>query len=173
MVLYATVIPYNSVDQDKDHYDISQETLKIIINIVEVIMIAYSLKVRNSFSEKESHLKVLTVGIAWASADSIASNLLYFLMNATGEEFKWDYIQSAIQSNLDLFNLISIVALVECYEVLKSKQKFNVHIIMILLFKYFFNGLGYKHIKALNFDDSWYQLAAKGVACLVFAIFAK
>jgi hypothetical protein len=171
MILYATVIPFNSIESDK--YDLSQEILKILINMIEVILISYSLKNRNSFNEKESHLKVLSVGLAWALADAVTSNLLYFLMNATGEEFKWEYIQSAIQSNLDLIDRISVVALVECYDKLRSQNSTNIHILIILIFKYFFSGLGFKYVEKLRFDDAWNQLIAKAVFTLSFAFLTK
>jgi hypothetical protein len=173
MVLYATIIPFNGLESEKDHSDISQETLKIIVNTIEILLIIYSLRLKNNFNEKETHLKVLAVGIAWAFADSLASNLLYFLMNATGEEFKWEYIQSAIQSNVDLIERIAIVALVQSYETLKSQNRFNLHILLILLSKYFLNGLGFKYIEQLKFEDHWQSLAAKAVICLVFAFLSK
>lgn len=171
MVLYATVIPFNSIESDK--YDLSQETLKILINTVELLLIAYSLKVRNSFNEKETHLKVLTVGLAWSLADAVTSYLLYFLTNATGEEFKWEYIQSAIQSNLDLIERIAVVALVEIYDKLRTSNKLNVHVVLILIAKYFFTGLGFKFINKLNYEDPWNQLLAKGAYCIIFALGVK
>ncbi len=173
MVLYATIIPFSGLESEKDHSDLSQETLKIIINTIEIILIIYSLRIKNIFNEKETHLKVLTVGIAWALAESIASNLLYFLLNATGEEFKWEYIQAAIQSNLDLIEKIAIVALVQSYETLKNQNRFNVHIVLILISKYFFSGLGFRYVEQLKFDDSWHALGARAVTCLAFAFLSK
>lgn len=173
MVLYATIIPFNGLDNDKDGSDFSQETLKIIVNTIEIILIMYCLRLKNNFNEKETHLKVLSVGLAWALAESVASNLLYFLMNATGEEFKWEYIQAAIQSNLDLIERIAIVSLVQSYETLKTQNKFNIHVLLFLIFKYFFNGLGFKFIEKLKYEDTWNSLGAKASICFVFAIISK
>jgi hypothetical protein len=147
--------------------------LKILINTIELLLISYSLKVRNSFNDKEIHLKVLTVGLAWTLADSLASYMLYFLMNATGEEFKWEYIQSAILSNLDLIERIAVVALVQVYESLRNKNKLNFPILIILIAKYFFTGIGFKYIDGLHNDDPWSQLIAKGLYCLIFAFISK
>jgi hypothetical protein len=113
------------------------------------------------------------VGLAWGLADSVASYLLYFLMNATGEEFKWEYIQTAIQSNLDLIEKIAVVCLVDCYEKFKSQNKLNIHIVLILIGKYFFNGLAFKFIDKLHFDDSWNQLGVKAAYCFAFALIAR
>ncbi len=158
---------------ENERQDISQETLKVLINIIELLLISYSLNQRHSFNKKEVHLKVLCVGLAWSLADSVATNLLYFLMNATGEEFKWEYIQSGIQSNLDLIERIAIVALVQVYETLKEAKKINIHIFVFLVVKYFFSGLGFKYINRLNYEDQWSQLGAKGVYCLIFALISK
>jgi hypothetical protein len=171
MVLYATVIPFNSIETER--YDLSQEILKILINTVELVLINYSLKTKHYFSETEVGLKVLTVGLSWVLADSIGSYLLYFLMNATGEEFKWEYIQTAIQSNFDLIDRIALVALVECFDKLRNDKKWNIHIVLILIFKYFFNGLGFKYIDRLRSEDPWNQLVIKGTCTLVFAIFSR
>ena len=164
-------MPLNSLETDNN--DLTQETLKILINFFEIIMIYYSLKVKNSFMEEESHLKVLAVALAWTTADSVASYLLYFLMNATGEEFKWEYIQSAINCNLEFIERIAVVALVECYDKLKTNNKVNLHVIFILIAKYLFSGLGFKFIEKLRYEDSWHQLIARGVFTLGFALFSK
>lgn len=171
MVLYATIIPFNS--NEIDSFNLWQETLKILINIVEVVLINYSLKSKNAFSDKEIGLKVLTVGLAWTFADSIFSYLLYFLMNATGEEFKWDYIQTAVQSNFDMIDKIAIVALVACMDKLTTDKKWNFHIMIIIIAKYFFSGLGFKYIDRLKFEDSWLQLLSRGVCTLAFGLFSR
>ena len=97
--------------------NLSQDLLKITINLVELIFLSYSLRAKNSFTENEKISKILTVALSWALADSIFSNFLYFLMEATAEEFKWDFIQVAIQSNYDLVKFIkcSLKELLQCH----------------------------------------------------------
>jgi hypothetical protein len=137
-----------------------------------MLFIYYSLKVRNPFQNSEAHLKVLTVGLSWALAESVTSYLLYFLMNATGEEFKWEYIQTAIQSNLDLIERIAVVALVESYSHLKKNEGVNLHIVLILLGKYFVSGFGFKFIEKM-YDCTWSQLGAKAAYVAIFSLIAK
>ncbi len=138
-----------------------------------MLFIYYSLKVRNPFQNSEAHLKVLTVGLSWALADSVTSYLLYFLMNATGEEFKWEYIQTAIQSNLDLIERIAIVALVECYDYLKKSNSVNIHVAFLLVGKYFLTGFGFKFLETQCSEDSWYQLGVKAIYIVIFSIITK
>jgi hypothetical protein len=168
MVLYATVIPFNSIETER--YDISHEVLKVLINTLELVFISYSLKLKNSFSEKETGLKVLSVGLAWTLAEALCSNLLYFLMNATGEEFQWEYIQTAIQCNFDLVERLAVVALLECYYKGTIMGPFY---LLLALSRYFITGLGYKYIDSLKHPDEWKQLMIRGGFSFGFAIVAR
>jgi len=144
-----------------------------LITIVELLFIYYCLQVRNPFQTSEAHLKVLTVALSWALADSVISYLLYFLMNATGEEFKWEYIQTAIQSNFELIERIAIVALVECYYHLKKSDSVNIHVALLLIGKYFISGFGLKFLEKQYSEDSWYQLGVRAVYVAIFSLITK
>ena len=111
MILYATIIPYNP--SENDTVNSMQELIRVLINSIEVIFIFYLLKGKNNFSENENGLKVLAVGLGWSLADSLCMHLFYFLMNATGEEFTWEYIQTGILSNVDLIERIGMVDNIE------------------------------------------------------------
>ena len=144
-----------------------------MINLVEIILIRYSLRLKNPFSDKETALKVLTVALAWTLGNSICSNLLYFLMNATGEEFNWEYIITAIESNFDLIERLSVVALVECVDQETKSLKYKASIGSILILKYAFFGLGFKFISHLQTDDKWVQLYYKAIATLVLGLISR
>jgi hypothetical protein len=171
MVLYATVIPFNLAEGDK--YDLSHEILKILINILEVVLIRYSLQERSPYQDKEVGLKVLNVGLTWSFIESLCSYLLYFLMNATGEEFRWEYVQTAIQSNFDLIERIAVVGLIECFDRQRTSNGWNFHLLIILLAKYFISGLGFKFIEILKSNDQWIQLAKRGAYSLGFALLVR
>lgn len=144
-----------------------------MINLVEIILIRYSLRLKNPFSEKETALKVLTVGLAWTLGNSICSNLLYFLMNATGEEFNWEYIITAIESNFDLIERLAVVALVQCVDQEEKSIHYKATVGSILIFKYAFFGLGFKFIQQLQTDDKWMQLYYKALATLIFGFISR
>ena len=144
-----------------------------MVNLIEIVLIKYALNLKNPFSEKENALKVLTVGLIWTLAHSICSNLLYFLMNATGEEFNWEYIITAIESNFDLIERLAVVALVQCFEQADKSFKYKATIGFILVFKYAFFGLGFKFIKGLKTDDKWMQLYFKAVATLILGFISR
>lgn len=145
----------------------------MLINLVEIVLIKYSLHLKNPFSEKETALKVLTVGLVWTMANSLCSNLLYFLMNATGEEFNWEYIITAVESNFDLIERLAVVALVECLEQADKSMQYKSTVGALLIFKYAFFGLGFKFIKVLKTDDKWIQLYYKAIATLVLGFISR
>lgn len=147
--------------------------MKVMVNLIEIVLIKYALNLKNPFSEKETALKVLTVGLIWTLANSICSNLLYFLMNATGEEFNWEYIITAIESNFDLIERLAVVALVQCFDQADKSFQYKSTIGAILVFKYAFFGLGFKFIKGLRTDDKWMQLYYKAVATLILGFISR
>lgn len=170
MLLYATVIPYNTIESE--NYDISQELFKVIINCIEVVFILMALKNKLTFGEVESeaYLKVLSVSLAWALSESVFSYSLYFLINANSEEFKWEYIQTAISANIDLLERIAIVALVECYRKYEESGKTKFHLLVVLLVKHAISNMGHKYIGVLKNEDHWIKLAHKFSITLIFAI---
>jgi len=136
-------------------------------------LIKYALNLKNPFSEKETALKVLTVGLIWTLANSICSNLLYYLMNATGEEFNWEYIITAIESNFDLIERLAVVALVQCFDQEKKPLEYKALIGLILTFKYAFFGLAFKFIKNFKTEDKWMQLYYKAIAILILGFISR
>lgn len=102
MLLYATVIPYKALESE--NYNFSQEVLQVLIASVEIVFILWALREKNNFMEREIHLKIIALSLAWSLAESLFSYLLYFFMNAIAEEFKWEYIQTSIIANIDLVN---------------------------------------------------------------------
>lgn len=172
MLLYATVIPYNTIESE--NYSLTQELMKIVINCIEVFFIMMALKNKSNFTEgKESHLKVLTVSLSWSLAESVFSYLLYFLMNATSDEFKWEFIQTSIISNIDLIERISLVAIVEAYRSLKESESFSLHLMVLILLKFALGTLGPKYIQPLSTSISWNYIQARLGIALVFALLSK
>lgn len=172
MLLYATVIPYNTIESE--NYSLTQELMKIVINCIEVFFIMMALKNKSNFVEgKESHLKVLTVSLSWSLAESVFSYFLYFLMNATSDEFKWEFIQTSIVSNIDLVERVSLVAVVEAYRALKESESFSLHLMILILFKFALGNLGPKYIQPLSTSVSWTYIQARLAIALGFALVSK
>ncbi len=163
-------MPYST---DQDNNNILHDTIKVAINAVEIVFLYYCLNAKNNFNDNESGLKVLCVSIAWCLADSLCLHLFYFIMNASGDEFTWEYIQTAIQANIDLVEKIGIISLIENINYLNSEKKLNFHLILIILIRYFFNGLAFKYIDYFKNIVDWNFILLKGGIAIAFGLFCK
>lgn len=95
------------------------------------------------------------------------------MINATGEEFKWEFIQTSIQANIELVEKVGIVTLVECYFKLSQTKSFNMHIGVLLLAKYFVSGLVFKTVDNAKPEEQWTQLMYRAAFCVVFVQVCK
>ena len=172
MLLYATVIPYNVIESES--YDISQETLKIVINCIEIFFIILALRNKSNFIEgKETGLKILTVAIAWALAENLFSYFLYYLANATSDEFSWEYLQTAVKANIDLLERISIIAIVESFRILQESNKISIHLAVILICKFALSVIGEKYIPFLKSENEWINIQNKAILAIGFGFLSK
>ena len=172
MVLYTTVIPFE-IDENIQ-LTLPQEIIKTYIYMTEIIFLYQSLRSRNNFSDKEAHLRIITVALGWIFAESLLNNLFYYLFNSMGEEFTWEYIRTAILANVSMIDKMAIVALIQTANKLKEeKNQFN-YVIVLILIKFIFNNFGYTYLPYLKFGgDQWKILISKIVSTIAFALLAK
>jgi len=172
MVLYATVIPFEIGENVQ--LTLSQEIIKTLIYMTETIFLFQSLKSKNNFTDKQAAFKIITIALGWSLADSLFSNLFYYLMNSMGEEFTWEYIRTAILANLQMIEKMAIIALIQSVQKLMDDNKAYVHIIILIIIKYLFNSFGYNYIPQLNFGgDQWKILMSKIAITVIFGLTAK
>ena len=172
MVLYATVIPFEIGENVQ--LTLSQEIIKTLIYMTETIFLFQSLKSKNNFTDKQAAFKIVTIALGWSLADSLFSNLFYYLMNSMGEEFTWEYIRTAILANLQMIEKMAIIALIQSVQKLMDDNKAYVHIIILIIIKYLFNSFGYNYIPQLNFGgDQWKILMSKIAITVIFGLTAK
>ena len=172
MVLYATVIPFEIGENVQ--LTLSQEIIKTLIYMTETIFLFQSLKSKNNFTDKQSALKIITIALGWSLADSLFSNLFYYLMNSMGEEFTWEYIRTAILANLQMIEKMAIIALIQSVQKLMDDNKAYIHIIILIIIKYLFNSFAYNYIPQLNFEgDQWKILMSKIAITVIFGLAAK
>ena len=176
MVLYATIIPYdsnlNNPPLKNEDLNFLEELIKTLISLIEIIFLFYVLKAKN-YEYEDSNAIILNVSLGWSLADSLCTNLFYFFMYATGEEFSWEFIQTGIQANIDLIEKIAIVALIYCIHVLRNEKKFYFHIILVLIGKYFLTNLGFKFLKFFQKENNWENIELKIGIALVFGLLSK
>ena len=172
MVLYATVIPFEIGENIQ--LTLPQEIIKAFIYMTEIIFLYQSLRSRNNFSDKETHLRIITVALGWSFAESLLNNLFYYLFNSMGEEFTWEYIRTAILANVQMIEKMAIVSLIQTGAKLHEEKKSFGFILFLILFKYIFNNFAYIYIPALKFEgDQWKILISKIVITMVFGLITK
>ena len=172
MVLYATVIPFEIGENVQ--LTLSQEIIKTLIYMTETIFLFQSLKSKNNFTDKQAAFKIITIALGWSLADSLFSNLFYYLMNSMGEEFTWEYIRTAILANLQMIEKMAIIALIQSVQKLMDDNKAYIHIIILIIIKYLFNSFAYNYIPQLNFGgDQWKILMSKIAITVIFGLTAK
>ena len=107
-------------------------------------------------------------------AESLFSNLFYYLMNSMGEEFTLEYIRTAILANLQMIEKMAIIALIQSIQKLMDDKKLYIHLILLIAFKYIFNSFAYNYIPQLNFGgDQWKILLSKIANTIIFGLLAK
>ena len=172
MVLYATVIPFEIGENVQ--LTLSQEIIKTLINMTEILFLFQSLKSKNNFTDEQVSYKIITIALGWSLAESLFSNLFYYLMNSMGEEFTWEYIRTAILANLQMIEKMAIIALIQSTQKLINDQKVYIHLIILILIKYIFNSFAYNYIPQLNFEgDQWAILLSKIVITCIFGLLSK
>lgn len=158
---------------DSEQNTLFYDLIKVSISSVEIIFLKNCLKSQNNFNENESGIKVLSISLIWAFFDAICLYLFYFIINSTGEEFTWEYIQTAILSNVEMVEKISIVALIESIDKISQDKKFNIHLIFVILLRYVFNGIGFKYIEYLQKIKDWDYILLKIAIALCFGFISK
>jgi len=170
MLLYATVIPYNTIESE--NYSISEEGLKIVINLIEVFFIIFALKMKNSFmTGSETGLKIISVGLAWTLADNFISYFLYFLTNANSDEFTWEFLQTAIKANMFMFERFGLIAIIESYRILKESNRVSIHLAFLLVLKYAYDSLGNKYL--FVFDSEWENIKLRACGTVFVILLGK
>ena len=172
MVLYATIIPFEIGESVQ--MTLSQEIIRTLIYMTEIIFLYHNLKSKNNFTDEQASYKIITIALGWSLAESLFSNLFYYLMNSMGEEFTWEYIRTAILANLQMIEKMSIIALIQSAQKLMTDKKAYIHILFLVAIKYIFNSFAYNYIPQLNFGgDQWKILMSKIAITIIFGLIAK
>ena len=82
MVLYATIIPFEIGESVQ--MTLSQEIIRTLIYMTEIIFLYHNLKSKNNFTDEQASYKIITIALGWSLAESLFSNLFYYLMNSIG-----------------------------------------------------------------------------------------
>lgn len=96
--------------EDSTAFEFLPETMTTLANVIDVIGVTYALN-RSSLSKFDQSLRILCVALGWTGAQSLASYLIPLWIGARGPEFKWDYIQMGVTSNVSLLLMVGFTGM--------------------------------------------------------------
>jgi len=120
VILLATFLPISAETQE---FNVLLEFNKNIFNFIEIVGLYFTLKHRYSYMDNKA-LRSWAVTIGWGFADIVVSNLFFFILNATGDEFNWKYMVRAATANIEILEVYCLVSLV--IYILKNVRKTDV-----------------------------------------------
>ncbi|KAI1729470.1 putative membrane protein (DUF2053) domain-containing protein [Ditylenchus destructor] len=92
-----------------ERFNLVSELIRNSVDVVDVIGLHVAM---SYFLTGKGEVRFLTAGLGWAGAHSLASYLLSLFVGSRSTGFHWSYIQTAMQSNIDLLFYMSMAALV-------------------------------------------------------------
>jgi len=118
MLVLATFFPipngphHESLNSEPAFHDVKDrvgsEFFKDSMDLVDLIGMYIAL----SRIPGRGHMKVLTAGIGWGTAELLLTRAFAIWVGAKGVEFNWRYIQMALDANTSLVHNVAIAALV-------------------------------------------------------------
>jgi len=105
MMAFATFFPTG----DTEEFDLLSDFVKNSADLIDLL--GLHLAISYLLSGK-GEVRFLSAGLGWAAAHSIASYALFFFVGARTTAFHWKYIQTALESNIDLVFYLSMATLV-------------------------------------------------------------
>jgi len=93
-------------------FNATQELMKSVLNIVEVIGIQITLTYTPSLSKYATHTRITAIALGWSCAQSVALYLIPIWIGARGMEFSWKYIEMGVSSNINIAEVMALVTVV-------------------------------------------------------------
>lgn len=102
----ATFLPSANIDQ----WSTSQEVLKSLVNVMEVVGAHVTLLLIPNLSKFSHPHRILCVGVGWSFVQSLALYFIPLWIGARGTEFSWEYMLMGVASNVNLLLHMSLFA---------------------------------------------------------------
>uniref|UniRef100_A0A914CDJ8 BOS complex subunit TMEM147 n=1 Tax=Acrobeloides nanus TaxID=290746 RepID=A0A914CDJ8_9BILA len=155
MMALATFFP----TADTEEFDMLSEFVKNNADLIDLL--GLHLAISYLLSGK-GEVRFLSAGLGWAAAHSIASYALFFFVGARTTAFHWKYIQTALESNIDLVFYLSMATLVWLF----NRSDLNVstrRLVYALLAFCIFHSFIYEVLYYKFLIRSWQFLITKAV----------
>jgi len=164
MVFMATFLP----STDATVFDILQEIIKAVMNVGDVIGIHLVLNSISGYYGGD--VRLLGVGLGWASAESVVMRLAPLWIGARNPEFDWSNIQTGIQANINLLLHISFVTAVWLWSRKKLDKKLTSFVVGIIIVSCVLPS--FSNVLRVQLD-SWIVLVINATISVSLAILSK
>jgi len=164
IILLATILPYSESEQTS--FDFIQEVFKAVVGFGDVLGVSL---IMNYIRLNISDVKILAVGLGWAAGESIVMRLAPLWIGARGNEFDWNYIFMAVESNISLILCIAFVALVWLWSRKNLNTKTN-KVLPIIVGSYCVLPLLISFMKLSLGFTTWIIIAIQLIFAVVFSL---
>eukprot|EP01090_Pellita_catalonica_P016064 TRINITY_DN4507_c0_g1_i1.p1 TRINITY_DN4507_c0_g1~~TRINITY_DN4507_c0_g1_i1.p1 ORF type:complete len:257 (-),score=15.43 TRINITY_DN4507_c0_g1_i1:14-784(-) len=106
LILIATLMPTT----DETGFHLTQELLKGVIAAGDIFCIYKVLNLRSLGAL--GYVRILGVGLGWATAESILLRLAPMWIGARKTEFSWDFLKMGLEANINMLMYLGFTALV-------------------------------------------------------------
>jgi len=130
MIFLATFLPTTET-QTYQTFDLTSELLRTFVNFGDVLGASFVLNyVGGSYG---GDLRLLGIGLGWATAEALLIRLAPLWMGARTLEFSWSFVQTSIEANVNLVLHISFITAVWLWSRKKLDRKLMPAIVFTLV----------------------------------------
>jgi len=163
MLLLATFFPTSDLDNS---FDLIPEFLKNSADVLDLIGLHITI---NYIMNGKGEIRFLAAGFGWALSHSVSNRIINLWIGARSTAFHWKYIQSSLESNIDLVLYVSMAALVWLFSRKDLPATFK-RLTTLLLGFCVYHVFVYQSIIAFTPIRSWLLLALKAVVTSAVAV---
>eukprot|EP00961_Rhodomonas_salina_P123247 1660222-Rhodomonas_salina.2 len=102
MILTATFVP----SSESGAFDLTQELEKAFIGFVDVYGLFHLL------NTKKGYMTGVTIGLAWATAESVFRRLVPLAVEANSQQFSWKHTLTAVEANISVGTHMALAMLI-------------------------------------------------------------
>eukprot|EP01102_Stenamoeba_stenopodia_P017478 TRINITY_DN6266_c0_g1_i1.p1 TRINITY_DN6266_c0_g1~~TRINITY_DN6266_c0_g1_i1.p1 ORF type:complete len:228 (-),score=40.37 TRINITY_DN6266_c0_g1_i1:56-739(-) len=164
-IFFATFVPSG----DGSSFDLVQELIKGLAGLGDLLGIHLVLGV---VSGATGDLRILSVGLGWATTESILMRLAQLWIGARSLEFTWSFIQMSLEANINLLLYIALTALVWLWG-RKNLDKSSSNVLTGTFVVYALFPVFIDYLKLEVQMDSWNIVALEAVFAVAIAGLAK
>lgn len=170
MLVYATIVPVGDTFSWQSVMHI-QEVLQCAVSVIDVACMWFVYDWRFGKITGDKRIKIMVVGLGWATMDAILSHFLIFVLNASGGEFTWEYLQRSILANGTLLEYVALATLVWIFKF--EGYAYKVIALLIGVGLIFVVPIQFAYLQSIDVLINWNNIAGKVLVTALLSVLAK